>query len=63
MSENLTIHDVSEIALGLMHQILNDELIIEEAEKNYCETLVSYLRGVDEITRRLLAVMTEEEEK
>lgn len=33
MSENLTIHDVSEIALGLMHQILNDGLIIEEAEK------------------------------
>lgn len=62
MSENLSIHDVSEIALGLMHQVLNDDLVIaEENEKNLCESLVSYLRGVDELTRRLMAVMTQED--
>ena len=63
MSENLTAHDVSEIALGLMHQVLNDDLAsAEENGKDYGERLIGYLRGVDEMTCRLLAVMTWEEE-
>lgn len=61
MSKELTIHDVSDIALGLMHQVLNDDLAIaEENGKDYGERLIGYLRGVDEMTRRLLVVMTEE---